>query len=123
MACDIYQRLFSVKARSLCQESRQLEASRCLEELETWKLSVPENLRPGLRLRSHRLGQPQAVYLAVQIHFSYYNVRIALERVCILAWAQDLQEQMRYKLLLTESARSTIDLVHLIDLEPFVLPW
>ncbi|EXK25803.1 hypothetical protein FOMG_17574 [Fusarium oxysporum f. sp. melonis 26406] len=123
MASGIYQRLFSVKAKSLSQESRQMEASRCLEELETWRLSVPESLRPGPRLRSHRLGHPQAVYVAVQIHFSYYNVRIALARVCILAWAQDPEEQMRYKLILTESARSIIDLIHLIDLEPFVLPW
>ncbi|WKT51481.1 FAD/NAD(P)-binding domain superfamily [Fusarium oxysporum f. sp. vasinfectum] len=123
MASDIYQRLFSVKARSSSQALRQREASRCLEELETWRLSVPESFRPGLRLRSHRLGQPQAVYLAVQIHFSYYNVRIALARVCLLAWVQDSEEQTRYKLLLTESARSIIDLVHFIDLEPFVLPW
>ncbi|KAG5754938.1 hypothetical protein H9Q70_002439 [Fusarium xylarioides] len=94
-----------------------------MEELEIWRLSVPESLRPGLRLRSHRLGQPQALYLAVHIHFSYYNVRIALFRVCVLAWAQDSEEQMRYKLLLAESARSIIDLVHFIDLEPFVLPW
>ncbi|EGU73128.1 hypothetical protein FOXB_16363 [Fusarium oxysporum f. sp. conglutinans Fo5176] len=123
MASDIYQRLFSVKARSSSQALRQREASRSLEELETWRLSVPESFRPGLRLRSHRLGQPQAVYLAVQIHFSYYNVRIALARVCLLAWVQDSEEQTRYKLLLTESARSIIDLVHFIDLEPFVLPW
>ncbi|EXA34103.1 hypothetical protein FOVG_14956 [Fusarium oxysporum f. sp. pisi HDV247] len=123
MASDIYQRLFSVKARSSSQALRQREASRCLEELETWRLSVPESFRPGLRLRSHRLGQPQAVYLAVQIHFSYYNVRIALARVCLLAWVQDSEEQTRYKLLLTESARSIIDMVHFIDLEPFVLPW
>ncbi|WJG37040.1 uncharacterized protein FOBCDRAFT_253746 [Fusarium oxysporum Fo47] len=123
MASDIYQRLFSVKARSSSQALRRREASRCLEELEAWRLSVPESFRPGLRLRSHRLGQPQAVYLAVQIHFSYYNVRIALARVCLLAWAQDSEEQTRYTLLLTESARSITDLVHFIDLEPFVLPW
>lgn len=123
MASDIYQRLFSVKARSSSQALRQREASRCLEELEAWRLSVPESFRPGLRLRSHRLGQPQAVYLAVQIHFSYYNVRIALARVCLLAWAQDSEEQTRYRLLLTDSARSITDLVHFIDLEPFVLPW
>ncbi|KAM5372391.1 hypothetical protein ACJA88_009140 [Fusarium oxysporum] len=123
MASDIYQRLFSVKARSSSQSLRRREASRCLEELEAWRLSVPESFRPGLRLRSHRLGQPQAVYLAVQIHFSYYNVRIALARVCLLAWAQDSEEQTRYTLLLTESARSITDLVHFIDLEPFVLPW
>ncbi|KAK2124463.1 hypothetical protein NOF04DRAFT_1348252 [Fusarium oxysporum II5] len=123
MASDIYQRLFSVKARSLSPELRQLEANRCLEELEAWRLSVPETFRPGIRFRSYQLGQPQAVYVAVQIHFSFYNIRIALARVCILAWIQDLEEQMRYKLLLTESARSIIDLIHLIDLEPFVLPW
>ncbi|CZR44008.1 uncharacterized protein FPRO_13816 [Fusarium proliferatum ET1] len=123
MASDIYRRLFSVKARSSSQDLRQREASRCLEELESWRLSIPESFRPGLRLRPHRFGQPQAIYLAVQVHFSYYNMRIALSRVCLLAWAQDSEEQKRYKLLLTESARSIIDLVHFIELEPFVLPW
>ncbi|KAG4268331.1 hypothetical protein FPRO04_14799, partial [Fusarium proliferatum] len=79
--------------------------------------------RPGLPIRSYRLGKPQAVALAVQIHFYYYNVQIALSRISILALALDPESQMRYKLALTESARAIIDLVHLIHLEPFVLPW
>lgn len=123
MISRIYERLFSVKARSLPKESRRTEATRAFEELENWKNSAPEDFRPGQPIRSHRLGKPQAVALAVQIHFYYYNVRIALSRISMLALALDPENQMHYKLTLTESARAVIDLVHLIHLEPFVLPW
>ncbi|EXA30695.1 hypothetical protein FOVG_17960 [Fusarium oxysporum f. sp. pisi HDV247] len=122
MISRIYERLFSVKARSLSKESRRTEAARAFEELEHWKNSAPEDFRPGLPVKAHRLGKPQAVALAIQIHFYYHNVRIALSRVSILASARDHENPMRYKLTLTESARAIIDLVHLIHHEPFVSP-
>jgi hypothetical protein len=123
MISRIYERLFSVRARSLPKETRQIEATRAFEELENWKSSAPEDVRPGLPIRSHRLGKPQTVALAVQIHFYYHNVRIALSRISIIALALNDEERMRYKLTLTESARAVIDLVHLIHLEPFIVSW
>ncbi|RKL20918.1 hypothetical protein BFJ72_g14959 [Fusarium proliferatum] len=123
MISRIYERLFSVKAKSLSKDVRRTEALRAFEELENWKDSIPESFCPGMPIRSHRLGKSQAVALAVQICFCYHNVRIALSRVSISASTGDFENQMRYKLSLTDSARAIIEVVHLIHLEPFVLPW
>ncbi|KAK2470063.1 hypothetical protein H9L39_18211 [Fusarium oxysporum f. sp. albedinis] len=73
MISGIYERLFSAKARSLSKECPQIEATRAFEELENWKNSAPEELRPGLPVRPHRLEKPQSVALAIQIHFWYHN--------------------------------------------------
>ncbi|KAI3572434.1 hypothetical protein IWW34DRAFT_891967 [Fusarium oxysporum f. sp. albedinis] len=122
MISGIYERLFSAKARSLSKECPQIEATRAFEELENWKNSAPEELRPGLPVRPHRLEKPQSVALAIQIHFWYHNVRIALSRVSISVSTRDHANSRCYKLTLTESASAIIDLVHLIHLEPFVSP-
>ncbi|RKK21210.1 hypothetical protein BFJ67_g17402 [Fusarium oxysporum f. sp. cepae] len=123
MISRIYERLFSVKAKSLSKEIRRTEALRAFEELENWKDSIPESFRPGMPIRSHRLGKSQAVALSVQIRFCYHNIRIALSRVSISASTGDSENQMRYKLSLTDSARAIIEVVHLVHPEPFVLPW
>ncbi|KAG4254691.1 hypothetical protein FPRO03_14174 [Fusarium proliferatum] len=122
MISRIYERLFSVKSKSLSKEIRRTEALCAFEELENWKDSIPESFRPGMPIRSHRLGKSHAVALAIQIRFCYHNVRIALSRVSISASTGDSENQMRYKLSLTDSARAIIEVVHLIHLEPFVLP-
>ncbi|WKT51665.1 hypothetical protein QSH57_002179 [Fusarium oxysporum f. sp. vasinfectum] len=73
MISRIYERLFSVKAKSLSKEIRRTEALRAFEELENWKDLIPESFCPGMPIRSHRLGKSQEVALAIQIRFCYHN--------------------------------------------------
>lgn len=92
-------------------------------ELESWRLSVPEDFRPGLPIRTHKLGNLVTSFLAVQLHLYYYNVRIAALRVALQTCSNETERYFEYRRSLTEAGEGIAGLVHLIPLEAFVSPW
>lgn len=118
-----YENLFSVNARHLSKKSIHAASDRVFEELESWRLSIPEEFRPGLPMRTHKLGSPMTTFLAIQLHFYYYNVRIGALRVVMQTCSDDTERYLSYREALAETAEGIADLVHLIPLEAFVSPW
>lgn len=119
----IYEELFSVKARRRPKESIQMTSDKLLEELESWKLSVPDLLRPGSSIRIHKLGNLVMTSLAVQLHFFYYNIHIAILRAALQTCPPNSEKYFTYEQALVDSAKGITDLVHLVPLEPFVSTW
>lgn len=84
---------------------------------------MPEDFRPGLPIRTHKLGNLVTSFLAVQLHLYYYNVRIAALRVALQTCSNETERYFEYRRSLTEAGEGIAGLVHLIPLEAFVSPW
>lgn len=123
MLSRTYDELFSAKARSKSKHSIQAASNQLFEELESWRLSIPADLRPGSPIRSHRCGNLLTTSLAVHLHFSFHNARIAILRAALQTCSEDTEKHLAYQQFLVDSAQGIAELVHLVPLEPFVSPW
>ena len=120
---QVYEELFSAKARRQKKEITATIVDRIFQLVETWKLSIPEDFRPGLPVRPHRMGSLMTTSLAVQLHFFYYNIRVAVLRASAQSCSDDTEKITSYRQALVDCAKGIADLVHLVPLEPFVSTW
>jgi len=91
-----------------------------MKDLEAWKYSIPEDLRPGSPLRQHRMRRPHMQDLALRVHFSYYNLQICMSRLILHACAnQNSHRGYESKKSLLLAARYVIESTPYIPMEPY----
>ena len=120
---SIYRNLFSARAEQATIEVRRAALLEAFANLEQWRLSTPEVIRPGTTIRPHRLKTEVLILIALNIHYLYHNTNIVLLRLSLVLWPDDSERQADCKMDLTKSARDVVDLTHLIPLAPYVNPW
>lgn len=119
-----YDALFSLSANLLDDESIMMRIDDVNLELDNWKQSIPSQFRPGNPIQPHKLGSSVSITLAVKIHFYYYNMKIAISRLCLRrsGGGPSARESSSRRMLLT-TARSIIETTHYIEVEPFTPGW
>lgn len=101
-------------------------------ELETWRLSIPANSRPGQASRAHKLhemiqGDPTRQVI-LWTHYLYSGVRIMIARATLQLDASVHQlvppsQQAECKKLIMEESRLILELTKYIDAEPWTPLW
>lgn len=115
-----YDTLFSTTATLNSADEHFSYMERIMEDLEAWKNSIPEDLRPGSPLRQHRMRRPHMQDLALRIHFSYYNLQICISRLTLhICVDQNSHRGSESKKCLLLAARYVIESTPYIPMEPY----
>lgn len=102
------------------------------QELETWRQSIPEDLRPGQTFQAHKLHsllQGDATRQAILwTHNLYRGFRIILARATLQLAASieglvPSSQKAECKTLVMEESRSILELTKYIDAEPWAPLW
>jgi len=118
-----YDSLFSVSATLNSTEVYIQEIDRVVEKLGGWKDSIPEDFRPGQKIRPHWLGSRLLTSLALRINLMYYNMLIAISRLTLHVKDMPIERQFRSKIILMEAARLILEITQFIVFEPFTSTW
>ncbi|PVH81775.1 hypothetical protein DL98DRAFT_162132 [Cadophora sp. DSE1049] len=114
-----YETVFSVSAMTTSANIQLAAIDRVHGLLEDWRISIPVEFRPR-EAHAHRgpiFANSRSRYLVVQTHYYYYHLVIALERLTLhLDREGNRQEGKRH---LMNAARSVIELIRFIDVEPY----
>ncbi|OKL57267.1 hypothetical protein UA08_07601 [Talaromyces atroroseus] len=122
----MYECLFSVSAVQMPKETRLAAIESMFYELEVWRGSVPEELRPNTSSFSSNADKAygSAHEMRTQLQFLYYALIVSLCRLRIhLSADQHNPSDQEIKLRLMEAARSIIYLSRHIEHEPHVPVW
>ncbi|KFZ19196.1 hypothetical protein V502_03788 [Pseudogymnoascus sp. VKM F-4520 (FW-2644)] len=112
-----YETVFSVSAMTISANVQLAAIDRVQELLEDWRMSIPLQFRPREAHRGFIFRDSRSKYLAIQTHYYYYHLVIALERLTLhLDREVNRQESKRH---LLNAARGVIELTRFIDVEPY----
>ncbi|KIV97399.1 hypothetical protein PV10_01154 [Exophiala mesophila] len=111
--------LFSALSRSRSAESCEREICRIRNDLEAWKASLPEHIRPDYPIRQRYLTKPSSLYATLQTQMLYYNLQIAICRLLIhVNVDRRCMAVAESKSMLMKTARRIVELMSFIPIEP-----
>ncbi|KAI9045442.1 Zn(II)2Cys6 transcription factor [Aspergillus affinis] len=109
-----YELLFSISASVNTVESYYSAIDYIQDRLERWKMTLPEDFRPGAH-KSYTFSDPAFRMILLQTHYLYYSLVIALARLVIQVSPEKGQRREDSKIKLMESARHIIELTQYIE--------
>ena len=100
--------------------------SQLFEDLEQWRLSIPEGLRPGPSCQPHLFRRPVTGPSAIWINYLYYSFKLILLR-CYLQVNGERDQSESNKNLSREHliavSRSILEIITYVDVEPSTPLW
>ncbi|KAK7226925.1 hypothetical protein V2G26_014928 [Clonostachys chloroleuca] len=117
----VYNSLFSISGSLRSKESYQIAMSHIRRILEDWRQSIPADYRPGDSASFPASPTTVSISLiALQVHYSYYHIIIALERLTLHLELEQGDKGQMSKQRLMNTARTIIELTKHIDVQPYV---
>ncbi|KAE8331069.1 cytochrome P450 [Aspergillus sergii] len=113
-----YELLFSITATQSSTETYYTRIDHVHERLEKWRLTVPDGFRPGESCSPQTFVEPVSKMVALQTHYSYHSMVIALARLTLQIGSDDGARQEDSRRSLMASARRIIELTQYIDKAP-----
>ncbi|RAQ57073.1 hypothetical protein COH20_009313 [Aspergillus flavus] len=113
-----YELLFSITATQSSTETYYTRIDHVHERLEKWRLTVPDGFRPGESCSPQTFTEPVSKMVALQTHYSYHSMVIALARLTLQIGSDDGVRQEDSRRSLMASARRIIELTQYIDKAP-----
>ncbi|KAB8273783.1 cytochrome P450 [Aspergillus minisclerotigenes] len=113
-----YELLFSITATQSSTETYYTRIDHVHERLEKWRLAVPDGFRPGESCSPQTFIEPVSKMVALQTHYSYHSMVIALARLTLQIGSDDGARQEDSRRSLMASARRIIELTQYIDKAP-----
>lgn len=115
-----YESLFSISATLNTQESYYEKLDVITDLLERWRLSIPLAFRPGEPFHVRSFKSSCETLVALRTHFYYHDASISLCRLTLhVGKSQDGLRQIESRTKLMRSARSIIELLRHVDIEPY----
>lgn len=116
--------LFTVSATMKTPEQFFEAIDSVHRDLETWRLSFPQGLRPGERFRPENCKTAWAVTTSLRSHSFYFAVVVSLCRVALHIGANSKSPRVEdAKRRLMYAARQIVDITHFIDIQPHTPIW
>lgn len=115
-----YTTLFSTRSSGRSAEVCLGSIGYIRRRLEEWRLSVPLSFRPKEPLWLSELSSPTTNMVAIQTHYLYYNLVFAVERLSLHVDPDGRLDREDNKWELMNAARTVIELVRFIEIEPHV---
>ncbi|CAG9953533.1 unnamed protein product [Clonostachys rosea f. rosea IK726] len=115
-----YTSLFSVSASLRPDSSYQSTMDQVRRMLEEWRQSIPIEFRPGDSSHFPKSAPVSTRLAALQLHFSYYNIVIGLERLTLHLDQNGGYKSQLSKQRLMNTARTIIELTKYIEVQPYV---
>ncbi|KAF4976411.1 hypothetical protein FZEAL_6915 [Fusarium zealandicum] len=94
------------------------------DDLEQWRLSIPEGLRPGPSCQPHLFRQPITGTCAIWINYLYYSFKLILLRFHLQITGEgDQGEPSVSRENLIAVSRSILEIITYVDVEPSTPLW
>ncbi|CAH0047768.1 unnamed protein product [Clonostachys solani] len=116
----VYNSLFSISASLRSRESYQVAMGHIRRILEDWRQSIPAEYRPGDSASFPASPTMSISLIALQVHYSYYHIIIALERLTLHLELEQGDKGQMSKQRLMNTARTIIELTKHIDVQPHI---
>lgn len=116
----VYESLFTLSASMRSADLRRSNLDRANRLLEDWRQSVPEDVRPGDSTHFPLSASPSVRLAVLQLHFSYYHLIIALERIALYVNRDNADAGQASKQRLMATARTIVEMTKHIDIQPHV---
>ncbi|RTE80194.1 hypothetical protein BHE90_005287 [Fusarium euwallaceae] len=100
--------------------------SQLFEDLEQWRLSIPEGLRPGPSCQPHLFRRPVTGPSAIWINYLYYSFKLILLRCYLQVNGERDQSESNKNLSrehLISVSRSILEIITYVDVEPSTPLW
>lgn len=119
-----YESLFSISATLRPAELSCTAIDVVSNDLEQWRVSIPEPFRPGSLFPSAGLQPHSSMEVALRIRYHYYSAVIALSRLDLQVSAERYKtRESESRMMLMNTARAIIELTRYIDAEPHTPIW
>lgn len=120
-----YSALFSISATLLSTDSTRISIEKLHFELECWRKSIPEEIRPSNQFQPSNISEKTLVMITIRIHYSYYSAVIALSRLCVSIPEGGLLSgpAALSKEVLVDACRSVIELTSFIEIATYTPIW
>ncbi|KAK0620623.1 hypothetical protein B0T14DRAFT_234895 [Immersiella caudata] len=116
--CSVaYSALFSVSASLKSKEGLRSAIPNIMRMLENWRLSVPLKFRPQEPIQIQQDATPSTKRVFLETQYHYLNLLIAIDRLSLQVEAEGSPEREKVKFRLMRSARTVIELTHLVELD------
>jgi hypothetical protein len=97
-------------------------------ELEQWRMAIPTEIRPGELYRYHLAEGTFLRTTSLWTHLLYNSYRLSLLRATLhlatdASGVVDRARQAETTRIMMQTARSTLELTHFIDVEPYTPLW
>jgi len=97
------------------------------DDLEQWRLSVPEAVRPGISCQPHIFRRPVTGVMTIWAHYLYYGFKLLLLRSYLQLTAgnheTDPKRIASSRSRLSEVSRSILEMTTYVDVEPSTPLW
>ncbi|KAH8590057.1 hypothetical protein B0O99DRAFT_599320 [Bisporella sp. PMI_857] len=118
-----YETLFSISATLAPPDEIQAAIDIFKIELEHWRISIPEQFRPGDSHVTKFLGS-SSIVVTIRVHYYYYSVVIALARLSLnLRLEESSRLVIESKKALLNAAQVIVELTRYIDAEAYTPIW
>ncbi|KAF6834433.1 fungal specific transcription factor [Colletotrichum plurivorum] len=116
----VYESLFSISASLRSAELFRSSLDRVHRLLEDWRQSIPEDVRPGDSAHFPLSASSSVRLAALQLHFRYYQLIIAVERIALYINRDNADAGQASKQRLMVTARAVVEMTKHIDIQPHV---
>ncbi|KIW29434.1 hypothetical protein, variant [Cladophialophora immunda] len=123
-----YSSLFSIGVTGNSWEYFGATIDQLYSKLEDWRLSIPEEIRPGTAFWEQSLPGPLMPQVALWTHYLYHSLLLALARATLhlgsrTAEGTDLNRLVRSKQEIMKASRAILELTRLVEVEPYTPVW
>ncbi|KAI1206259.1 uncharacterized protein F4807DRAFT_234133 [Annulohypoxylon truncatum] len=100
----------------------------CEAELEQWRMSIPDEIRPGKLYQTHRIQSTMLRLVALRIHLLYNSFKLSLCRATLHLAANTSHvvsqaRQAESTRAMMDTSRQVLELTAFIDVEPNTPLW
>ncbi|KAI9834090.1 MAG: hypothetical protein M1819_003375 [Sarea resinae] len=126
LVSQIYNLLFSISSTGNSAKVYYTRVDQLGEELERWRMSIPEEFRPDEIFRARALPEALGVAIALRLQYFYYNALLSLCRTTLHVSSEDnygAVRQQESRRLLMKTARSILELTKYVEVETYTPLW
>lgn len=115
----IFTDLFSISATNSSKARYLILIDELERILEQQRQTIPRQFQPGTKLRPQAFSHPCGILAALRVHYHYYELKIALDRMKLHVTRDQSTSQSQSAIInMMNSAREVIDATRAIYQEP-----
>jgi hypothetical protein len=119
-----YSSLFSISTTLISAETLHAAVEAHMDELEAWRISIPEDFRPGSDFPPPNVAETTLMAMALRLNYHYYSAVIALSRLYLnLPRRNSHHRSTEYENALLVAACRVVELTKFIDLASYTPIW
>ncbi|KAL2867584.1 fungal specific transcription factor domain-containing protein [Aspergillus lucknowensis] len=120
----VYGSLFSISATLRSPETLYAAVEAYMDELEAWRMSVPEDFRPGSKFPPATATETTLTTMALRLNLYYYSAVVALSRFYLnLPQRNHQHKSTECESALLAAASRIVELTNFIDLASYTPIW